>query len=88
MEPDKNVIKSYVWHGDKCFFVSTIERDSSSMIGLDRYNETIVWEFDRDNNEMGEIVSSRGDSKGSLRAHFNVCALLHETGSAERQEEE
>ncbi len=27
---DEPKLKSYVWHDEKCYFVSTIERDSSA----------------------------------------------------------
>ena len=52
--PDNRIIKTYVWHGDKCFFVSTIERESSAMEGPRRYNETIVWkcEWEKGEREM------------------------------------
>ena len=44
---DDRVIKSYVWHGEKCFFVSTIERGRSAAMAYGaRYNETLVWEYD------------------------------------------
>ena len=43
---DDRIIKTYVWHGDKCFFVSTINRESSAAIlPALRYNETMVWEY-------------------------------------------
>jgi hypothetical protein len=50
MKPDVRVIKSFVWHGDDCYFVSTIDRDSSSIMG-GRFAETLVWLFDWETNE-------------------------------------
>lgn len=87
MEPNKKVIKSYVWYDDKCFFVSTIERDSSAVLGLDRYYETIAWEFNWDDQRRGNIVAIDGSGCGDLRAHFEMCKRLHETGDPEKIEE-
>lgn len=61
---DKRLIKSYVWHGDDCFFVSTIERDSSAAIKppVPRFAETLVWEYDWDAVKRGHLVHQRGSN--------------------------
>ena len=84
---DNRVIKSYVWHKGKCFFVSTIERDSSSPAGPDRYNETMVWDFDWNTAKRNEhfIYQEEGPTE-SIYEHQQVCQRLFDTGSAEQQE--
>ena len=84
---DKRVVKTYVWHGDDCYFVSTIERDSSAAVCVPspRFNETIVWEFDWDaiaRNEEGRgcQVYYSGDNRGSLDEHFRIVLHLSRNG--------
>jgi len=78
---DDRVAKTYVWHGGKCFFVSTIERDSSAMEGPRRYNETMVWEYDLEKRERSKnFIFQDGCSKGSIWLHQQVVVRLHQTG--------
>lgn len=74
------VIKSYVWYEDKCFFVSTIERDSSSALGPDRFNETLVWAYDWDRHDRSELLHQDGAMKGSIAQHLMICTRIHDTG--------
>jgi hypothetical protein len=85
MMPDERVIKSYVWHEGKCFFVSTINRDSSAMTG-GRYAETIVWNFDWGKNERGSIVGQRESYTDSIFRHIKICQMLHDKGIIEEEE--
>lgn len=87
MNTDKRIIKSYVWHGEKCFYVSTIERDSSALLGPYRFNETLVWEFDLDKVKRGDLVGQEVSSKGSIREHFAVCERLFKSGNPENETE-
>jgi hypothetical protein len=80
---DKSLAKTYIWHGGKCFFVSTFDRDSSAIGGPRRYAETIVWEFDWEINHRGGIVSQHEGMEGSIFTHLKVCNALHETGKSE-----
>lgn len=74
---DCSVIKTYVWHKDQCFFVSTIERDSSAMVSPPiRYNETIVWQYDYNKQERGEIIYMGEDRSGSIKTHSRMCGDL------------
>lgn len=75
---DQRLLKSYVWHGDQCFFVSTIERDCSSMMG-GRYFETIAWKYEWETGYRGEQVSGTG-SGPAFEQHFSVVAQLFRTG--------
>lgn len=85
MNDNNRVIKSYVWHQDKCFFVSTIERDSSAAGGPRRYNETIVWEYNWKTAECGAMVWQDGDSKGSIGAHQAIVRDLFKDGRVGRE---
>ncbi|MGH1361011.1 MAG: hypothetical protein ACRBC3_19805 [Burkholderiaceae bacterium] len=75
-------IQSYVYHGDKCFFVSTMERDSSAMVSPPpRYNETMVWVWDEETRErQGHFIYMTGDTL-SLDGHFDMCRQLLKTGA-------
>jgi hypothetical protein len=71
-------IQSYVHHGGKAWFVSTIERDSSAaVIPSPRYNETIVWEWNPVTRERGEMLTTFEDRKNSIAMHQRVCASLY-----------
>ena len=78
---DDRIIKTYVWHGDKCFFVSTIERESSAMLWPRRYNETIVWSYDWKTAERGEMLHQDEDSKGSIRTHLRIVERIYKHGT-------
>jgi hypothetical protein len=80
------VIKSYVWHGKKCFFVSTVERDSSCD-EPSRYNETTVWDYDYDARTRGELLFCDGAGRGSTRQHYAVCERIVKTGSPAEEDE-
>ena len=59
---NKRLIKSYVWHEGKCFFVSTIERDSSCMYPS-RFVEVMVWVFDWDTDKRGELIHQSEENR-------------------------
>lgn len=80
MSSDIRVIKSYVWHGDDCFFVSTIERDSSAALDPGRYCETLVWRYDWDARKEGQMLYQRDCVRKSIRQHLAVCQELFDTG--------
>jgi hypothetical protein len=90
-EPNKTLIQTYVFFSsetqeDKAFFVSTIDRESSSMYG-GRYAETIVWEWDNTTKVRGDIVHMGEGSQGSIRTHFNICEKLYKDGTMQTDEE-
>lgn len=86
-KPDnQRVIKSYVWHGDRCFFVSTIERDSSALADPGRYNETLVWDYDWDGHKTTNLSYQRDCVRGSIRQHLAVCQELFDTGRLTEQD--
>lgn len=81
-------VQSYLWHGDRAFFVSTIERESSAIAAPGRYNETMAWEWDPTTKERGEIVGMDETVKGSLAAHYRVVDALYVTGTMPTYEPE
>lgn len=82
------IIKSYVWHGDECFFVSTLERDSSAIEYPHRYNETMVWNYDWHKALRQELIHQDEDSKGSIRTHQRICEQLFFGGLPAIQDDE
>lgn len=72
MNADTPIIKTYVWHEGKCFFVSTIERDSSAGDMPCRYTETMVWEYDWEGRERGKQVLEGDGGAGSIRTHMEI----------------
>lgn len=90
-EPNKTLIQTYVFflsktQEDKVFFVSTIDRESSSMYG-GRYAETLVWEWDKTTKIRGDIVGMGEGFQGSIRTHMKICEKLYEVGTMEEPEE-
>jgi len=70
--PDKPVWKSYVWHEDKCFFVSTNERTYDTIQGSMRGQETIVWEYDCDKGKRGKMLHQAEN----IKDHQQICRCL------------
>jgi hypothetical protein len=82
------LIQSYVRHGDKWFFVSTMNRESSALAAYGMvYAETLVWEWDAEKRERGRIVAQGEGGQDSIYAHLAMCKRIAETGSPEGQEE-
>ena len=86
MTNDDRVIKSYVWHKDRCFFVSTIERDSSAMLDSGRYNETLVWNYDWATRKGTQLCYQRDCVRGSIRQHLAICQELFDKGELALEE--
>jgi hypothetical protein len=90
--PNKTLIQTYVFYSnetkeDKAFYVSTIDRESSSMYG-GRYAETIVWEWDSSERKRGSILHMESGIQGTIRIHQNVCAELYKHGKILTDEDE
>jgi hypothetical protein len=88
MVPDERKIKSYVWHGDECFFVSTIERDSSATMEApaSRFHETLAWEYNWETTERGAIVMQDGSGE-AFAQHYRVCEHLFRCGNVAQDDE-
>ena len=80
---NKRVWKSYVWHGDQCFFISTIERTFNTYVGPTRGLETLVWKYDWDKNYRGEWIGQAG----GLADHHKICRSLIDTGAMPEEKE-
>jgi hypothetical protein len=85
---DERKLKSYVFHGDQCFFVSTIMRDSSAAISPPpRFAETLTWEYDWNTNERGNIVDQDG-SGDALTQHMRVVSDFYRYGKRKDEDDE
>ena len=69
---NKTIWQSYVWYEDKCFFVSTIERNFDTYEGTMRGMETLVWEYDFETRKRGKIIYQAG----GVHDHQSVCRCL------------
>jgi len=75
------IMQSYVWHNDKCFFVSTINRESSAREAYELiYAETMVWEYDCTQGERGRLIYQFDDIKNGIKSHIKACQELHANG--------
>jgi len=83
---NERLIKSYVWYKDKCFFISTIDRDSSTPYG-GHYAETLVWEYDWDTAERGKMVGQDEAGQGNIKAHLSMCERIFYHGLCEASAE-
>lgn len=82
---DEKVWKSYVWHEDKCFFVSTIERDYDTYEGTSRGEETLVWDFDWKTGKRGKWIFQGA----GVLDHQAICrCLLNDGKIPERDSDE
>ena len=83
--PDnERVISSTVEHGGKSFFVSTINRYSSSQLRPDhRYAETIVWAWSWETRARGAMLWQGSDCENNIRTHQAAVERIHATGSPE-----
>jgi len=84
MEPDNRVWKSYVWHEGKCYFVSTIERDYDAGEYISRGQETLVWDYDWDKAERGEMIGQGGH----ICDHQAICRCLINWGEIPDEDDE
>jgi len=86
---DKTLAQSYVWHGGKGFYVSTINRQSSAAAAYGRiYSETLVWEWDRKTKERGNLIGQDEHLKDSLFAHQRMVQRLFDTGKSEEPDDD
>ena len=75
------VIQSYVWHGDKCYFVSTINRECSARLSHgEMYAETIVWEHDAETQKRRKMLWQGEDITDGIETHIAICKSFHDHG--------
>jgi 2-polyprenyl-3-methyl-5-hydroxy-6-metoxy-1,4-benzoquinol methylase len=76
---NKTLAQTYVWHGEKCFFVSTINRRSSSLLsGI--YAETLAWEWIQETKQCGRLIGQDEHCQNSIFAHQAMVKRLFDTG--------
>jgi hypothetical protein len=83
-DPETRVWKSYVWHKDRCFFVSTITRNYDTYAGTIRGDETIVWAYDWKKAERGEMLHQAG----GVPDHQQICWCLIAEGLLPDEDDE
>jgi hypothetical protein len=81
------LMQSYLYREGKCFFIRTVNRESSSMMG-GTYAETMVWECDEKTNVRGAFLWQGEAGKGSLHTHLAVCFRISKTGFCEEPEDD
>jgi hypothetical protein len=79
--PEDRLAKSYIWHGQQCYFVSTINRESSAALAYGaRYSETLVFAFDWEKRERTDLLHQADGAESSIHTHLDICKKLHEQG--------
>jgi hypothetical protein len=74
---DTNTLaQTYVFTNNGDYFVSTIDRVCSASAYPVWYAETLVWRWDTETKERGDLVSMHEDTQGSLDVHFDVIEEL------------
>ncbi len=73
------LIKSYVNHNGKWYYVSTMNRDSGFHLSK-RFTETIVWEFDYEKRESGKMLLQDFDDENSIENHQRIVNHIYNTG--------
>ena len=83
-EPSQRVMKSHVWHGKQCYFVSTINRQDSTAYAY-WFSETMAWEWDWDTHVRGKCVAQTSGATDSITKHILVCEALRKDGKYEEE---
>jgi hypothetical protein len=79
-----SVWKSFVFHKDKCFFVSTIERIFDLYCGETRGLETMVWDYDWPTARRGDLLHQAG----GVVDHQQICRCLIAEGLFPNEDDE
>lgn len=87
-DDNQSIAKTTVWNKGECFYISTLNRESSAAISPPmRYNETIAWECDRSGSVRGAIVGMGEAPSGSLKTHQRIVKQLFDYGEVRIDEE-
>jgi hypothetical protein len=79
---DTAEIRSYVWHGGKCYFISTNTRQSSAAAAYGAtYAETIVWDCDSPAGERVKILHMESAAAHSINKHLEICRAIYNKGA-------
>jgi len=82
----EKLAQTYVWHGDKAFFVSTINRQCSAINYSGMYAETMVWVWDAPTRTRGRMLWQGEAGKDSIRTHQRIVDKLARDGYPEEPE--
>lgn len=76
-----NIAKTHLKYKDKYYFISTINRECSSMesYGI-LYTETIAWEWNPETNTKGCQVTQDAGPEDSIQSHLRVIQFIYNGG--------
>jgi hypothetical protein len=82
------IAQTHIHREDGVYFVSTVNRGSSSMLAPDmRYAETMAWgpagtgNMSKQVDDRGPLVFQDSAPEGSISGHIGACVLIFEHGS-------
>ncbi len=75
----EQIARTFVKYNNKWFFVSTIDRSCSSFLDV-VFAETLVFEWDEENNNRGKIIAEYSSGKGDLLKHLAAVEQLGKLG--------
>lgn len=84
---ESTLCQSYVRHETSYWFVSTINRESSAMLGSRMYAETIVWAWNPETKLKEKLVHMDSDDEGEISTHQSVVEKIHKSGAFWEKEE-
>lgn len=83
---NETLLQTHVWHNGDRFFVSTINRHCSSMIG-GIYAETIVFDWNVKESKRGKPIWQGEAGRDSIYTHQKTVENLYRTGLCEIDED-
>lgn len=76
------ICQSFVRHGTNWWFVSTINRESSAVLGPRMYAETMVWVWNNETDtRVPGVVHSDADRDGRISTHQAVVEKIYKSGA-------
>lgn len=69
--------KSFIKHKDKHYYISTINRQSSSVLAYGHvYSETLAWEWLPDSERRGEQVAQDDGLENDIKSHIRIINFI------------
>ncbi len=72
--------KTEVFHDGKCYFVSTIDRESSATEGPRRFSETFVFACDDKNKKVDPMIHEADGPSMCLNTHYLIVEKIFKNG--------
>jgi len=77
--------QTYVNYKNSWFYVSTINRESSSQLSPGIYSETIVWTYNLESRKREDMIYQGGYVEDSIKHHQQIVNELFETGQIDEE---